>query len=470
MPALPFFSAMPIQPSSPSNVGGLSNQNNGQPASVLDSSQSEGYFSPASSMNPGGQSQSDNLSQGLSFWQTLQETTELSDLNQGQEVAVLTPLIQAPLSTEELSMPEVPFLTPLMDRGANTETAQLVDNAVMSTNPLVNTMAKDMSSTKQEPVTIDFIESQRTASPAYQASNGEPIKTNPMDLVQRGNMVQQGGVVQQELAQEEPSAHITQRSEMMSTVSPLSKTEQAPTLGDLSTNIEEPLEEAKLGVSLKDLGLEEKPLNIHEKPITLQTPEGGVKTTTPQMTDMFQVDGFDVESLEEIAQNAQRDQTVQTKTMSQNQSVLEASKSQFKVSVPPQSPQWSEQIASRISIMNNEQVQSARIQLDPPELGLLEIKIKVQQDQVNVAFASNHQVVRDALESQAPRLKELMEQQGVDLGDVNVSDHGQEQMAHGEQQQEGSGEAQSGEWTELEGDNTSNEVTIETDSLIDDFA
>jgi flagellar hook-length control protein FliK len=151
--------------------------------------------------------------------------------------------------------------------------------------------------------------------------------------------------------------------------------------------------------------------------------------------------------------------------------LAEKPSSHFKMDVPPQSPQWSEQIARRITIMSSEQIQSARIQLDPPELGLLEIKIKVQQDQVNVAFASGHQTVRDALETQAPRLKELMEQQGVDLTDVNVSDHGQQSSdGSAEEGLADQGDGQAGDWQGDEELNAQETVALQSDSLVDDFA
>ena len=119
-----------------------------------------------------------------------------------------------------------------------------------------------------------------------------------------------------------------------------------------------------------------------------------------------------------------------------------ATQTPFKIDVSPKDNRWSEIIAERIAIMNTENVQSARIQLDPPELGLLEIKIRVQQDQVSVAFNSGHQVVREALDSQSGRLKELLEQQGINLADVSVSDQGQQSTAQqGQEQQEGESES-----------------------------
>ena len=141
---------------------------------------------------------------------------------------------------------------------------------------------------------------------------------------------------------------------------------------------------------------------------------------------------------------------------------------QTKIDVPPSNPQFTDQVAQRIGIMATEQLQTARIQLDPPELGSLEIKIRVQQDQVSVAFSSGHQVVRDALESQAPRLREMLEQQGVELTDVNVSDQQQKQTGEG-----GEGEltGQGGDdWNEDDMEEASILTEAQSDSLVDYFA
>lgn len=111
---------------------------------------------------------------------------------------------------------------------------------------------------------------------------------------------------------------------------------------------------------------------------------------------------------------------------------------QAKLDIPPTDVRFGEQMSKRIGMMVTEQMQTARIQLDPPELGSLEIKVRVQQDQVNVSFASNNHAVRDALEAQAPRLREMLNQQGVDLGNLDVSSQGkQDQGGQGEPQGQG---------------------------------
>ncbi len=81
---------------------------------------------------------------------------------------------------------------------------------------------------------------------------------------------------------------------------------------------------------------------------------------------------------------------------------------------------WETNFGSRLQMMVGQKVQSAEIRLDPPELGALDIKIKITNDVASVNITSPHAQVRDALETAVPRLREMFEESGVALGDVNV--------------------------------------------------
>ena len=85
---------------------------------------------------------------------------------------------------------------------------------------------------------------------------------------------------------------------------------------------------------------------------------------------------------------------------------------------------WGNAVMQRVMWMSSQQVQTAEIALDPPELGPLQVRVSNQGEQTSVVFSSQHAQVRDALDQSLPRLREMMEEQGVDLADVNVSDHG----------------------------------------------
>ena len=91
------------------------------------------------------------------------------------------------------------------------------------------------------------------------------------------------------------------------------------------------------------------------------------------------------------------------------------------ITIPPHHPGWNNAVSDRVQWMIGNNIQTAEIRLDPPELGSLEVKIQVNKDQTTVMFSAPSQQVRDVLEAAVPRLREMMSDMGLSLGDVGVS-------------------------------------------------
>jgi flagellar hook-length control protein FliK len=84
---------------------------------------------------------------------------------------------------------------------------------------------------------------------------------------------------------------------------------------------------------------------------------------------------------------------------------------------------WTEGVVNRVMYLSSQNLKSADIQLTPAELGRLDIRVDMTPDQqAQVTFHSAHIGVREALESQQSRLKEMFAEQGMGQLDVNVSD------------------------------------------------
>lgn len=98
---------------------------------------------------------------------------------------------------------------------------------------------------------------------------------------------------------------------------------------------------------------------------------------------------------------------------------------------------WSEAVVDRVMWLSSQNLKSAEIQLDPQELGRLEVRIHMNQDQTQVTFASPNAGVRDALEGQMHRLRDMFSQQGMNQLDVNVSDQSLNRGWQGQQGNEG---------------------------------
>lgn len=129
---------------------------------------------------------------------------------------------------------------------------------------------------------------------------------------------------------------------------------------------------------------------------------------------------------------------------------------------------WETNLGSRLQMMVGQNVQTAEIRLDPPELGAIEIKIKITNDVASVNITSAHAQVREALETAVPRLREMFEESGVALGDVNVRQESFAQQHESSEENSSSGQILSMEHGEEEQNHV--ETKIVSNSLLDIYA
>lgn len=81
---------------------------------------------------------------------------------------------------------------------------------------------------------------------------------------------------------------------------------------------------------------------------------------------------------------------------------------------------WPKQFGEKIVWMARAEQQSAQININPPQLGPVQITLNLNGDQASLAFASPHAEVRQAIESALPQLKEMLASAGINLGQSNV--------------------------------------------------
>jgi len=116
---------------------------------------------------------------------------------------------------------------------------------------------------------------------------------------------------------------------------------------------------------------------------------------------------------------------------------------------------WSEEVVNRVMYLSSANLKSAEIQLQPAELGRLDIKVNMSADQpTQISFISAHAGVRDALEGNMPRLRDMLQQQGLGQADVTVSDQtrGWAGQGQGTQQQQQQAQKGSNSGSSLGGD------------------
>lgn len=93
---------------------------------------------------------------------------------------------------------------------------------------------------------------------------------------------------------------------------------------------------------------------------------------------------------------------------------------------------WTEGLVNRVMYLSSQNLKSADIQLEPAELGRLDIRVHLApEQQAQITFTSGHVGVREALENQVHRLKEMFAQQGLGQPDVNVADQSRGQQQQG---------------------------------------
>lgn len=75
---------------------------------------------------------------------------------------------------------------------------------------------------------------------------------------------------------------------------------------------------------------------------------------------------------------------------------------------------------TRIAWMAEQRLGHAEIRLNPEHIGPIDVRVQLDGDRVNAEFHSAHAEVRQALEASVPRLRELLGQQGLQLGHADV--------------------------------------------------
>ena len=94
------------------------------------------------------------------------------------------------------------------------------------------------------------------------------------------------------------------------------------------------------------------------------------------------------------------------------------------ISTPVRDPAWGEKLGGRIVMLASSQLQTAEIRLTPAELGPLRVRVSIDDGLANVTIHAQHSVTREAIEQALPRLREMMAESGLSLGQTDVSDQG----------------------------------------------
>lgn len=123
-----------------------------------------------------------------------------------------------------------------------------------------------------------------------------------------------------------------------------------------------------------------------------------------------------------------------TKLAQQTQTALDKAVNIFK-------PDGQQQLAEKVRWMVNSRNPTAEIRLDPPELGAMQIKVALNADSATVNFTVQSSVTKEALDQALPKLREMLQEQGINLGQSSVEQQSSGQSEQQAQQQRSTGTA-----------------------------
>ena len=152
---------------------------------------------------------------------------------------------------------------------------------------------------------------------------------------------------------------------------------------------------------------------------------------TQQTSTLSQYDSLSYEQSlldTQIIQTQQLQSTSQVKQVSIDPGVMQA----INIVKSDAAKLLQERVSSMLSINNKE----AEIRLDPPEMGSMQIRIRSDAEQAHINFVVQNQQAKEALEQSMPRLREMLAQQGLELGESTIS-YGQSGGETAEQSESG---------------------------------
>lgn len=92
------------------------------------------------------------------------------------------------------------------------------------------------------------------------------------------------------------------------------------------------------------------------------------------------------------------------------------------IPTPVGQPQWTDDVGQQVVVMMNAKLETAQLQVTPPDMGPVEISLKIGSDgAAQVSFVAGVAETRQALEQGMPRLSAMLADNGIRLADAQVS-------------------------------------------------
>jgi len=106
--------------------------------------------------------------------------------------------------------------------------------------------------------------------------------------------------------------------------------------------------------------------------------------------------------------------------------------SKFEKAINIAKPEGHQQLAEKVRWMVNTKNLVAEIRLDPAELGSIHVKVAMSGESATVNFVVQSQQARDAVDTATPRLREMLAEKGIELGQSSVRKENDGQQGKGD--------------------------------------
>ncbi|VAW52174.1 hypothetical protein MNBD_GAMMA05-687 [hydrothermal vent metagenome] len=238
------------------------------------------------------------------------------------------------------------------------------------------------------------------------ANSPDSIKPLPVDIIVKG-----------EVSDSQLSSSIQSTSIMQNVTPEMTKSDTGKLSSKVSSSNNEKLELSQLNLDSQELSLDKKlfsGLSKHSTPTSLPI---------QQLNMLNEIQGSLSQRLEASSITSRIDTVSMPLTQAANSSPLNIQSAPLlsEISVPLNSPGWSKAMSQQIVWMANQSIKAAEIRLNPANLGPVEVRLEINDDQINVALSSRHAAVREAMEMTMPKLREMLENDGLNLSDSNIS-------------------------------------------------
>jgi len=134
------------------------------------------------------------------------------------------------------------------------------------------------------------------------------------------------------------------------------------------------------------------------------------------------------------------------------------------------SPGWNRSLGDKLMWMADRNQQVAQLHLNPPELGPLQITLTLDNDKASAQFVSAHAVVRDAIETAMPRLRDMLAESGISLGNASVGAEASSGQPQSQRNPHGYGAKGGGTFADTGPASTGERTLYPSRGLVDTFA